>query len=311
MKSLVRAHVIIPTHSAHDTLTHAVLSAINQSLRPYRVTIIGDGATDEVRRVAHEMANKFSEVEFLDNPKLENRGEKYRDFVIRASNADFVSYLCDDDLYLTNHLEVMSKHLENFDFVHPRPTFVNPNGTFYFMPSGIESPKIRSWHRLDPPQNTISLTGTSHTRESYLSLDKGWDAGPPEFWTDLYMWVKFFSNPEITTFTSPHTTTVKLMYTKSDRDQHSRSDLIENWYNITRTPDQLGSFQQRLETQLKETFFEYYVELGKLDSATAERDAATAERDAATAERDQILASNSWKLTKPLRRLGSRFRVSK
>ena len=250
MNSRIKAHVIIPTHSAHDTLTHAVLSAINQSMRPYRITIIGDGATDEVRRVAHEIAHKFTEVEFLDNPKLRNRGEKYRDLVIKASDADFISYLCDDDLYLPNHLEVMSQHLEESDFTHPRPTFVNPDGTFYFMPSGIESPRIRSWHRLDPPQNTISLTGASHTRKSYLSLEKGWGAGPPEFWTDLYMWVKFFSSTEVRTFTSPHTTTVKLMHTKIDRDQLSRSDLIEYWYNIIREPDQLASFQRRLETQL-------------------------------------------------------------
>jgi hypothetical protein len=146
------------------------------------------------------------------------------------------------------------------------------------------------------------------------------------------MWVKFFSNPQVKTFTSPHTTTVKLMYTKKERDELSRNDLIENWYNITRTPDELVAFQLSLETQLKETLFDNSVELVKLnavtaerdavtaerdavtaerDAVTAERDAVTAERDAVTAEREQILSSNSWQITKPLRKMGSIFRSSK
>jgi glycosyltransferase involved in cell wall biosynthesis len=289
--------VIIPTHSAHDTLRFAVQSALNQTLKPEKITIIGDGATERVRLLSDEISDEFPIVEFQDKPKLGNRGEKYRDEVIKASKADFISYLCDDDLYMPNHLEVMSKHLQDFDFVHPRPTFVNPDGTFFFLPSGIEIPKIKTWHRLDPPQNTISLTGASHTRKSYLSLENGWDAGPPEYWTDLYMWVKFFSNPKVKTFTSPHTTTVKLMHTKEDRHELSRKDLIEYWYNVTSQEDQSASFQDRLETHLKEKFFDNSIELAYLHAVTAER--------------DHIISSNSWQITKPLRKVGSIFRTSK
>lgn len=246
-----KAHVIIPTHSAHDTLAFAVLSALNQSVPPYRVTIIGDGVTTEVRKVAEELARNFTEVEFLDHPKLENRGEQYRDWVITTSDADFISYLCDDDLYMPNHLEIMSKHLEEFDFVHPRPTFLNSRGTVSFVRSGIESQEMRSWHKLEPPQNTISLTGASHTRKSYLSLEEGWSAGPPEIWTDLYMWVKFFRNPEVSTFTSPFTTTIKLMYKKESRELLNRSEIIEHWYRVTRQPEKLAHFRGQIEIQYK------------------------------------------------------------
>lgn len=290
-----RAHVIIPTLSAHDTLTFAVLSAVNQSLRPNRITIIGDGATARVREVAQNLAKKFSEVEFLDKPKLKNRGEKYRDEVIKASDSDFISYLCDDDLYMPNHLEVMSKHLEQYDFVHPMPTFVNPDGTVFFIPSGIEIPKIRSWHRSDSRQNTVSLTGASHTRQSYLSLEQGWDAGPPEYFTDLYMWTKFFASENLRTYTSPLTTTIKLVYTKSQRDLLSREDSIKEWYDVTLQADKLASFQNRIERQLKETFFDYSVGLTSLHAVIAERDA--------------ILSSNAWRITKPLRTLGNMLKV--
>jgi len=98
VRSRVSAHVIIPTHSAHDTLKFAVLSALDQTLSPERVTIIGDGATDKVREVAEALSEEFPAVEFLDKPKLANRGERYRDEVIRSSDSDFISYLCDDDL---------------------------------------------------------------------------------------------------------------------------------------------------------------------------------------------------------------------
>ena len=251
VRSMKKSHVIIPTHSAHDTLAFAVLSAINQSLPPYRVTIIGDGVTSQVRKVAEELARNFTEVEFLDNPKLENRGEKHRDWVIKASDADFISYLCDDDLFMPNHLEIMSKHLEEFDFVHPRPTFFSPRGTVSFLLSGIESQEIRSWHSLEPRYNTISLTGASHTRHSYLSLNQGWSAAPPRMWTDLYMWVKFLGDPKVSTFTSPFTTTIKLIYSKENRELLNRSDLIEHWYRVTRQPEKLASLQREIESKFR------------------------------------------------------------
>ena len=243
--------MIIPTHSAHDTLAFSVLSAINQSLPPYRVTIIGDGVTEKVRALSQKLVLKFSNVEFLDNPKLSNRGEKYRDSVIRASDADFISYLCDDDLYMPNHLEIMSRHLEDYDFVHPRPTFFNLSGAASFLRSGVESPEVRSWHKLEPPQNTISLTGASHTRQSYLSLQEGWSAGPPEIWTDLYMWVKFFRNAEVSTFTSPFTTTIKLMYEIKNRELLNRGDIIQYWYEVTRQPEKLASLQGQIEKKFR------------------------------------------------------------
>jgi hypothetical protein len=84
------------------------------------------------------------------------------------------------------------------------------------------------------------------------------------------------------------------LHTKNNRDLLSRSDLIEYWFNVTRKSDQLALFQSRIETQLKEMFFDNTMELLKL-----------------TAERDRILSSNSWKLTKPLRKMGNIFRSSK
>jgi hypothetical protein len=108
------------------------------------------------------------------------------------------------------------------------------------------------------------------------------------------------------------------MYTKNDRDFLGRSELIDYWFNVTRKSDQLASFQSRIETQLKEKFFDSSVELVRLhavtaerDAVTAERDAVTAERDAVTAERDRIVSSNSWRITKPLRMMESIFRNSK
>lgn len=43
------------------------------------------------------------------------------------------------------------------------------------------------------------------------------------------------------------------------------------------------------------------------NTVSQERDAAIADRDAAIADRDKILSSKSWKLTKPLRKLGPIF----
>lgn len=256
MPSNNKFHVIIPTHSAHDTLSCAVQSALSQSLPPYRVTIIGDGVSEEVRREAKGLAQKVAEVEFLDYPKLKNRGERYRDQVIRTSEADFISYLCDDDLLLPNHLETMAEYLELYDFVHPRPTFFNPNGDITFLPSAIEIPRIRSWHSLHPPQNSISLTGASHTRDAYLNLPNGWSAGPEQVWTDLFMWTKFFDDPKLKAFTVPHTTTIKILYTQTQRDTFKRTPIIRPWLVNMSDSTRLKELQSRIETVYKENVFD-------------------------------------------------------
>jgi hypothetical protein len=120
-----------------------------------------------------------------------------------------------------------------------------------FAPSGIESPEIRSWHKLDPPQNTISLTGASHTRQAYLALEEGWSAGPPGIWTDLYMWVKFFRNSEVSTFTSPFTTTIKLLYDKETRELLTREEIIKRWYQVTIFSDKLAKLQRRIQARFR------------------------------------------------------------
>ena len=66
MPSSSKAHVIIPTHSAHDTLRFAVHSALDQTLTPEKITIIGDGATEKVRLLSKELSDEFAIVEFQD-----------------------------------------------------------------------------------------------------------------------------------------------------------------------------------------------------------------------------------------------------
>lgn len=259
-------HIIIPTHNAHDTLFFAVQSALNQTLPPDKITIIGDGVSQKVRKVATELESRIGSVEFLDKPKLQNRGEKYRDEVIKTSESLYITYLCDDDLFLPDHLESMSRFLKQYDFVHPRPTFVNPDSGVFFLPSGIEIPKIRFWHRLEPQQNTISLTGASHSKAAYLQLEKGWEPGPENIWTDLFMWVKFFENSKLTTFTVPQTTTVKLMYTKRQRDTLMRKPIISHWYEIISQPKFLSQLKIQFEDSYKESHFNEHHKVGELQA---------------------------------------------
>ena len=253
MRSKADFHVLIPTHSAHDTLSFAVESAVNQTLKPSRITIIGDGVTETVRATSIELTRKHKLVEFIDRAKHGNRGEKYRDEIIRQSDADFIAYLCDDDLLMPTHLETMATYLQTCDFVHPRPTFFSPNGKISFIQSGIENPKVRAWHSLNPPWNSISLTGTVHTRQSYLMLKQGWDAGPKHLWTDLYMWVKFLAVPEIRACTVPQTSTIKLLYSKHQRRNHLRTDLIESWSKVLSNEVALDNLIREIE-RLHKTF---------------------------------------------------------
>lgn len=244
MKSSPRVLVIIPTHNHPSTLPYSLQSVLNQTFEFLDIVVIGDGVTDETRNTIEPFLLKDSRITFLDAPKGERHGESIRDQVIRNSSAGFVTYLGDDDLFFPNHIETMVEAIQNLDFVNPLPIFIEPDESLIHIPCDLSNSQSIEWHlSLSPIQNSISLTGVMHTRESYLRLPYGWRPAPVDYPTDLYMWQQYFQLDGFRAETLPISTTAKFHAAKRTtmsedsralelskfKEKFSEANFFEDW----------------------------------------------------------------------------------
>lgn len=95
----MKVSVIIPTHNPNsDNLKEAVYSALDQDVKPYEIIIIDDASDKEVK-----FNNKIVEVLRIDN----NSGPSAaRNFGIKNSQGDLISFLDDDDRWLPHKLRL-------------------------------------------------------------------------------------------------------------------------------------------------------------------------------------------------------------
>jgi glycosyltransferase involved in cell wall biosynthesis len=202
--------LLIPTHNHPTTIPFAVASAQNQSVEDIDIVVIGDGVDEATRYTLLQLEKQDSRLRFLDLPKGQRHGESYRDWVIRESAADYITYLGDDDLLLKGHMEQMTKVIDGVDFANPLPIFIEPDGTLSHIAGNLDDPLSVIWHLEDSRiQNSISLTGAIHTKDAYLRLATGWEPAPLGVPTDLYMWRKFFRLTDFMGRTSVTATTAK------------------------------------------------------------------------------------------------------
>ena len=203
---MLDATVLIPTHDHGPLLELSVRSALAQTVDRIEVLIVGDGATPETRAVAHRLTEVDPRVRYFDHPKSPRTGEAYRHELLMKARSRIVCYLSDDDLWLPNHLAVMSRLLEQAEFAHTQVVAVDPGGTVQPTAADLSRPFYR--HKLLNGENRVPLTCAGHTLIAYRRLSHGWRSTPPGTPTDLYMWQQFLQNPDLLAVSSPEPTAV-------------------------------------------------------------------------------------------------------
>jgi glycosyltransferase involved in cell wall biosynthesis len=305
--------VIIPTHNHASTVSTSIKSVQNQSVEDLDIVVIGDGVQDETRDAVNPLLHDDKRIQFLDLPKGDRNGEKYRDFVIRQSAAQHVTYLGDDDLFFPHHIETLIKTLEGVDFANPLPILINIDGHLSYISTDLAFPTSIAWH-LDPNhwRNSVSLTGVMHTRSSYLRLPYGWRPAPTGRWSDHYMWEQYFSLEGFKARTALRSTTAK--FAAGERIELSDA---ERQFEITQFLSRMKdpSFKEEWDdlviarvrkhsvlTQLKvDRLDREIVELKKTNTSLQQIS------ENVRSDRDQIFNSKSWRITAPLRALRARF----
>jgi len=192
----IAATVIVPTHDHGPTLRFAVASALAQTVEDIEVLVIGDGVPDVTREIVGEVSSQDERVRFFDHPKGPRHGEPYRHEALREARGDIVCYLCDDDLWLPRHVELVREALEGADFVATHPVHVTPEGELLCWPADLSRPWFRQ-QMLSGAANFVPLSAAAHTLELYRRLPVGWSAAPTSTFTDIFMWQKILRLREV------------------------------------------------------------------------------------------------------------------
>lgn len=230
--------VIIPTHSNAGTLGQALRSVEIQTHKNLEVQIIGDGSTVEVTAIAEEFMSRDSRFKYRNFKKSKRKGEEYRHAAILESNANLITYLQDDDLYMPNHIKYSMNEIGTKDFINPKPVFVSRDDVIWCIPTNISYESNRLWHLTGNNfQNSISLTGVMHTKDAYLELEEPWVSTPDnQPFTDLYMWRKFLSTKGLAFKTTAHSRVVNFLGGSNIYDEDK---ILQNirWFNKVAKPE--------------------------------------------------------------------------
>ena len=324
--TIPKATILIPTHDHHATLPISVNSAQKQTVLEIEIIIIGDGATNETRREAESLASSDARIKYLHFPKGPNHGEVYRHIAIEQALGDHIFYLCDDDLFTPYHVENLLSLLGSNDLVQSRNGHFDLSGQLCLFPTDLSREDVINWHLLEPRRNFVSLTGTAHRRSTYFQLSEFWETTPKDEWPDHFMWKKFFRQKGLKAATHPEMSALQFPTSagRQKTNQEIRLEELAQWSTFISQTNARSSLEKLVNeattkslVDLSMIVINQSLDLIKLNTVTAERDAVTAERDAAMAERDavmaerdRILASNSWRLTKALRKLKSMLEPS-
>lgn len=259
--------LIVPTHSHPLCLPMALESAQHQSVGDIDIVVIGDGVSDDTRDAMSPILAGDERVRFLDLPKAIRHGEEYRDSVIRQSAASIISYLGDDDLIFPHHIETMRSCVAGVDFANPLPIFIRQEGTLVYCATDLSNPQSIAWHMSSRfRRNSISLTGVTHTRESYLRLPHGWRPAPKDRWADHYMWEQYFQLDGFTARTSPVATTLKFEQSaREDMTAVARASEIRAVLNMMAEPDFTERWNAGVAERIRLTAVEQLLRITELE----------------------------------------------
>lgn len=247
----VSATVLIPTFDHGPLLRFAVESACAQTVREIEVFIVGDGATDEGRRVAREFERHDDRVRFFDNPKAARHGEASRDAALLEASGEIVCYLSDDDLWFDDHVETMLGLLVSADLAHTLGSSIDTHDELHVFDFDVTLPlAVDALRRVEL---NVPLSAWAHRLDAYRRLADRWSPAPPGIPTDINMWLKFIDQSWLRTASSPLPTSLHLPSADPQRrgwPNGRRIDELRKWRLRLSDNSQAAELRSALLTEL-------------------------------------------------------------
>ncbi|KIF50395.1 glycosyltransferase family 2 protein [Vibrio owensii] len=97
----MKVSVVIPTHDRVETLKLAIDSVLNQTYRANEVIVVDDTGSQNTK----ELVESYNDlrIQFITNPN--SGASSSRNLGASIANSEFVAFLDDDDVWLSNKLE--------------------------------------------------------------------------------------------------------------------------------------------------------------------------------------------------------------
>jgi Glycosyl transferase family 2 len=338
-----RVTILLPTHNRADVLGYAIQSVLGQTERDFELLIVGDGCTDNTRDVISTFADP--RIQWFDLPKAPLSGYANRNIALRQARGRYVAYAQHDDIMFPDHVErlIASIDASGADWAYSRPLWVAPDGVVFPFSINLTL-KDELEHFLDV-ENHVPSTCVMHTR-SALERVHFWpeDIARLADWRCWQRMILTSASGAAGHCRVPTALHFRANWKEGDNPLERRlRDLAESpWWpaNLRHTPvaepeqatiwraieangtpwiaelrascdvviDRIAWMAERdvhpriiasLEAQAKAKM--------ATETARAETDALRVTAETARAEIDALRASNSWRITAPLRSIARRL----
>jgi GalNAc5-diNAcBac-PP-undecaprenol beta-1,3-glucosyltransferase len=288
------ATVIVPTHEHGPTLRHAVGSALRQTVPDIEVIVVGDGVTEDTRRVIEELLRQDERVRFLDRPKAPGHGFAHRHEAVEGAAGGKILYLSDDDLWFPEHAAVLCELLEDADFAAGLAITVGPDGP-RLRPKDLGLPHYRDLVRSRAALFQLSAVG--HTQECYRRLPHGWLVGDLDY---KALWLQFFEAPWRTASAARPTLLQFPSPARAGMSLDARAAELESWEGaLARSAERLELTERLLALELRRSA-ELTSRVASLKAKHAEQkrranEGRLAKEGAGAPGRSGAPASSSWR----------------
>lgn len=232
----MRFTVLIPTFNNGDLIRCAIRSVLRQTRKDFELLVVSDGAPARTHRAVEHFAKLDSRVRLLKYKKGQRHGELSRHDALLQATGEAVCYLSDDDFWFPDHLAVMERLLRKADFAHTRhASLIGPHHVMGFAGS-LNDPEPRR-AMMETKTNIFGLSFAGHRMDAYKKLPEGWSPAPDDIWTDLNMWRKWLSAPDMRYGSSPLATGLNLPATwRKKMTPEARIAEQKMWYEIFGDP---------------------------------------------------------------------------
>jgi len=121
----MRFTVVMPSYLGHykraasnrpEKLVRAIESVTKQTFSDWELIVVADGCDQTVNIVKSNFLDN-GEIRLFKIDKQHNFSGTPRNVGIRESVGDYILYLDSDDMFLENHLEIIARNLEDYDWV--------------------------------------------------------------------------------------------------------------------------------------------------------------------------------------------------